>query len=293
MLKIIELQSDRNPAWVVEKSFTIGSADGVGLVIKESGIEPEHARIVLQDKRYVLKDLNSSEGTFVNGQRINQKQLNNRDVIGIGDRKLEVIDPLVDQESLAKAQWSLVACSSWLSGQEFKLISKRGDNIVKVGRGNHCDVILPGTHLSREHAELRFEGGQLFIRDLNSANGTYINDAKASSGKLVPGDKLRFDVYSFRVVGPSTEAQKAVPETAGDNYSRATKIRATAEAEVAPTPAAQIPDLDRPKNWKTRPTSPGNREEEPSSKSLYTWGSIFIAALLFVSAVGLSLYYFL
>lgn len=41
-----------------------------------------------------------------------------------------------------------------------------------VGRGGH--VVVHGASVSNEHAEIKFEGGRILLRDLNSTNGLYL-----------------------------------------------------------------------------------------------------------------------
>ncbi len=156
--------------------------------------------------------------------------------------------------------WALVACSSWLAGQKFEVKSKRGSKVIKVGRGSHCDIIFPGTHLSREHVEIRIQTDHMHIQDLGSVNGTFINEVRVTEGILRPGDKLRLDVYSFNVTGPKPEAANDTPNTADIH---ATKLRSQAPPAA---PTLINPKQPQPKKqWVEKPTSPGNRIEQTSA----------------------------
>jgi pSer/pThr/pTyr-binding forkhead associated (FHA) protein len=49
---------------------------------------------------------------------------------------------------------------------------------VIIGRGGantRCDIVLPERQVSRQHAEIYFERGRYFLKDLGSKNGTYLN----------------------------------------------------------------------------------------------------------------------
>jgi sigma-B regulation protein RsbU (phosphoserine phosphatase) len=59
-------------------------------------------------------------------------------------------------------------------GQEFPL---EGQQWV-MGRSPECDVVLEVAAVSRRHAILSEEGGQFFVQDLGSRNGTYINGTR-------------------------------------------------------------------------------------------------------------------
>src|SRR5690606_23975705 len=190
-----------------------------------------------------------------------------------------VQDPLVPG---TQPKWCLVACSSWLRGQEFPVDARTPDLPIKVGRASHCDMIFAGTHLSREHAQLTILGDGILVRDLNSANGTFINDLRITEGIAYPGDQLRFDVYSFRLYGPA-----ARPRATASNDDEATQIRRPPPVIEKP---AEPPFEELPKRWKTRSTSPGNRVDEDSPKDEYPLAVKVIAVSLVLAVVALVTY---
>src|SRR5947207_16022104 len=51
-----------------------------------------------------------------------------------------------------------------------------------IGRGDDCDIRIPDCSVSRRHACIRREGEEHVAVDLNSTNGTYINDAPVFQG---------------------------------------------------------------------------------------------------------------
>jgi pSer/pThr/pTyr-binding forkhead associated (FHA) protein len=58
----------------------------------------------------------------------------------------------------------------------------RGPSICLVGRSHECQVCLCGTErdqsISRRHCQLFFDSPSVYVRDLGSSNGTYINGHK-------------------------------------------------------------------------------------------------------------------
>ena len=67
------------------------------------------------------------------------------------------------------------------------------DSVVDVGREPSLPLHLDDdTQVSRRHARIAVQGGQVVVEDLGSTNGTYVNDQPISSPRsLNPGDKVR------------------------------------------------------------------------------------------------------
>ncbi len=76
-----------------------------------------------------------------------------------------------------------------------------------LGRTAECDLQLTEGHASRRHARLFFAEDGVWVEDLSSANGTFVNGARISGKvKLSSGDRLRFDVEEFDFIVPGTAA---------------------------------------------------------------------------------------
>lgn len=265
MYKIQLKSQSGEPHWIAEKNVALGAAPDCTLIVPSA--EPHHARIISQNNHAILRDNRSQSGTFVNGQRVTEKEIFPGDVIRLGKDELVILGPgdslqkdAVRQDHLAN-RWCLVSDSSWLAGQEFVITL----GVSAIGRGAQCEIVIPGTHLSRQHAEFELHDGQLKIRDLGSANGSFVNDNRIEANqpvRLVPGDRLRFDVYSFQVVGPgmttgSTRLRQPLSET---------------------QPINRKPVSSDPKAWKTKPTSPGNRiEPEQNNRGPIAAAVVFLA----------------
>jgi pSer/pThr/pTyr-binding forkhead associated (FHA) protein len=68
-----------------------------------------------------------------------------------------------------------------------------------VGRELACDISLDSSRVSRRHCCLAFGNGEVLVRDLGSANGTWINGRRIEKGRLRPGDVLGIAHLCFRL----------------------------------------------------------------------------------------------
>lgn len=73
------------------------------------------------------------------------------------------------------------------SGRTYQL--REGTNVV--GRGQDAQFRLPDTGVSRRHLEIRWDGQVALLSDLNSTNGTTVNNAPVQEWQLADGDVIR------------------------------------------------------------------------------------------------------
>jgi predicted component of type VI protein secretion system len=71
--------------------------------------------------------------------------------------------------------------------------------LVVVGRHPDCDARLDSPRVSRWHCCLTEVDGEVWVRDLGSTNGTWIDGRRASSGRLRRGDVLAIAHHRYRV----------------------------------------------------------------------------------------------
>ena len=79
-----------------------------------------------------------------------------------------------------------------------------------VGRSRDCEICLPHTTVSSQHAELALSHDGVYLRDLNSTNGTFLNGEPVAESWLQPGHEIRFGDVELAV--ESTDALIAIPD---------------------------------------------------------------------------------
>ena len=76
---------------------------------------------------------------------------------------------------------------------------------VVLGKGDHCDVILTDSHVSRNHAEILVDDSSARLADLNSTNGTWVNGERLLAEMILSeGDSLRFGEITVRITAVPT-----------------------------------------------------------------------------------------
>ena len=116
-----------------------------------------------------------------------------------------------------------------------------------LGRRPYNDIVIDNLAVSGEHAVFQMLGMDVFLEDLNSTNGSYVNGKAVKRQQLRSGDNIEVGKYRIRFTG----------HDAGDNYEKTMVIRPGAvpaadaaapgvavAARVAARPAPQVAATD-------------------------------------------------
>lgn len=114
--------------------------------------------------------------------------------------------PLIDRTS-DRDKPVIIITEGPLRGQQWVM---HNDQLV-IGRGGHCDIVIPERRVSREHVRIWREGGQCYIEDLQSKNGTHINAVRLEGiAEIHEGDEVQIALcVKMKFVG----AEATVPLT--------------------------------------------------------------------------------
>jgi serine phosphatase RsbU (regulator of sigma subunit)/pSer/pThr/pTyr-binding forkhead associated (FHA) protein len=114
---------------------------------------------------------------------------------------------------------------SMTKGPEEGKVYYLNKEVMILGRQAACDIVIPVTSVSREHAKITHADGEFYLYDNESRNGTYLNnnrmDTKLSEVPLKNGDRIRICDVEFTVSGleegaPVSEAQPQMEDLEAD-----------------------------------------------------------------------------
>lgn len=127
-------------------------------------------------------------------------------------------------------------------GGEFPLYP---DREILVGRSSDLDMVLVEDMVSRKHAKISITGDQIFIQDLGSTNGSFVNGEKIRRARLKEGDRILIGTSIIKVVavdsaGGSENADEAKRKMAQVSAERRTSQVRTMTGTIDEVP---LPDL--------------------------------------------------
>lgn len=161
------------------------------IFIDHLSISADHAKLVLdRNGSASLIDLRSSNGTFVNEERISQRVLQEGDMIRLGTCQTHLL--------LFRATHPRVETL-----QDFDLSAP----VVKLGRDSRNNVVLNHPTVSSFHAEIRNDGATVELIDLNSTNGTFVNGVRIKRQKLQLKDRVAIGAVQLSFTGSFLEQQ--------------------------------------------------------------------------------------
>lgn len=160
-----------------------------------------------------IEDLGSTNGTTVNGDRLpagERRAIRAGDRVSLGGCELVLSLPgesaktamglggrTMTMETIPKA----TTAAAWVVTSEGeRLPLKVGENTF--GRRPENDVVFPLPFVSGRHGVIEVSESEVFITDLGSTNGTFLNDARIGPNQRVqlrPDDEIKLGEFSYRV----------------------------------------------------------------------------------------------
>ena len=211
------------------EKVTIGRGREADIVLDNTAISRLHIAIEATAGIYLVSDLGSKNGTFVDGKKISAKEpVSESALIEFGKFRLapasasedmNTVDSVsanimdLDEETVfitaapapgrsskkspqASGKTSLTLLSGKASPSELPLAGK---NSIKIGKDASCDIVVPGFFVARAQCYIFRRENDFILVPQKSWVGTFINNNKITNEKkLIPGDIITISKTSFR-----------------------------------------------------------------------------------------------
>ena len=129
------------------------------------------------------------------------------------------------------------------------------DGELFIGRGSDSEITIPEEMVSRKHAKLIVEGhSTVYIQDLNSTNGTFINGERIKKKKLSEGDRILIGTSVMKLVTIKEEGRERL-KTIADSFR--SPLLATDQAAAA----ADVAKVTKLGGITKAPATPQDSEE--------------------------------
>lgn len=119
------------------------------------------------------------------------------------NHQTNAVDTMNLTDNSQGTSWQLIGLSPALADLTIDI-----DKSLSIGRSDSNDLVLATSQISRQHAKINRIGEQLYVQDLGSSNGTFINGERISTDAhaLQATDELAFADLVFLVVNSPVDA---------------------------------------------------------------------------------------
>jgi len=211
-----------------QEPITVGRREGASVKVHNASVSGKHCTVGWKDEEIEVRDLGSSNGTFINGERIRRGTLNDGDVLRCG--RFELRMSFVEHKDVAQAEYEEWG-DDWGDdeldpGQPNYYIVFRDNrnNLTAVTMGERekrlavgskgCEISIEGRSVEAEHCEFEWDDGVLVVKDLNSESGTFLNDEPVEGDEtLRNGDVVVVGRARLRIVRGTSDDMEPPPPT--------------------------------------------------------------------------------
>lgn len=183
-----------------EDVMTIGRGRKNNIIIQDNEVSRVHCRLIRVLDDYEIHDLKSTNGTFVNGQKLDEGGwlLSGRSLVELGDSiTFEYIPtdiatgtsppmPAV-MDTTPPPPFYLVIQQKSMNTPEIYLLDRL---TLTIGRDVDNDIVLQEPEVSRHHIRMVLTQEGYTIEDLNTMNGTHLNRKQVSQQRILRSSDL-------------------------------------------------------------------------------------------------------
>ena len=207
---------------VDKDTVTIGRSRDNDLVVENLSTSRNHARVRHHGDKFVLTDLGSSNGTFVNGVNVTKTEIVDGDVVTVGKHTIMFRNPpdhadlhtvelsaMGEATATAPAPTAVLAIRSGkLEGNDFMLVKEE----TILGKNSSCDIVLTDDlFMGKQQTAIRKTGDGYEIRDIGGLHKTKVNGmALKGTHKLRSNDSVEIGSVKcmFQLRIPEVRASK-------------------------------------------------------------------------------------
>jgi ABC transport system ATP-binding/permease protein len=216
-------------------TYRVGRDPKADIVVSDARVSWQHAVVRRNDSGWQLEDATSTNGTFVDRQRIRQVAITGTCAVRLGhpedgpllrctvigapalaDGAPPQVHPATAAARIAPVEPAGVATPTPVvpavvpapsgAGRSPSAILSMPTRKLRIGRATDNDVVVSDLSVSRHHAELRRTSrGTYEIVDLGSHNGTYLNGERITVSAVTETDLIGVGPATFRRVGDQLE----------------------------------------------------------------------------------------
>ena len=217
--------------------ITLGRHSSNDLQIVHAGASRQHCKIIFEDGNYFVMDPGSANGTMLNGRKISMKRnhlLKDNDLITIEsyDIRFKIMNRVavkgphentdevalrVVREVLGSLQGKSHPYIEVISGKNKGKVIEFDKDVqqIIVGRSDSCELTLNDPLISRRNTKFRKDWSGITVSDMNSKNGTFVNNKTIKEHSLKDEDEIRIGESKLLFRNPreafSREVEKEVP----------------------------------------------------------------------------------
>ena len=155
------------------------------------------------------------------------------------NHQTNAVDTMNFTDNSQGTSWQLIGLSPALADLTIDI-----DKSLSIGRSDSNDLVLATSQISRQHAKINRIGEQLYVQDLGSSNGTFINGERIGTDAhaLQATDELAFADLVFLVVNAPVDALDDASFLDGlqdiENFTPTTDIHTQTESTASVEPSS-------------------------------------------------------
>lgn len=206
---LIKLGDAIQNKYIFDKDMvTIGRAKDNDIILENLSVSRNHVRIKHENEEYFIVDLNSANGTYVNGIKITKTALSDNDVVAVGKYRLIFVNKGLDDQQkifdLSAEEKTMViqgtapnAKLTVLKGKELSKKFSLEKDEVTLGKGKDCAIVINDMFIGKHHATIKKKGNRYYLYDTGSWRGTQVNGETISEIPLMDGDLIKIGSWEL------------------------------------------------------------------------------------------------